>query len=127
MTNVVSFVKKNIKGFHYCYKMELDDLDNKFTKVQYQMVFTLILHEGYWLVKRRYLQDFELDFGKGHLVMYITLDLQMKACKSKNNWYQSKDKQIEWHLKWFYLYSARLDSIAARISDEEIKMAKTRN
>jgi hypothetical protein len=32
MTNVVSFVKKNIKGFHYCYKMELDDLDNKFTK-----------------------------------------------------------------------------------------------
>jgi hypothetical protein len=32
MTNVVSFVKKNIKGFHHCYKMELDDLDNKFTK-----------------------------------------------------------------------------------------------
>jgi hypothetical protein len=32
MTNVVSFVKKNIKWFHYCYKMELDDLDNKFTK-----------------------------------------------------------------------------------------------
>jgi hypothetical protein len=32
MTNVVSFVKKNIKGFHHCYQMELDDLDNKFTK-----------------------------------------------------------------------------------------------
>jgi hypothetical protein len=31
MTNIVSFVKKNIKGYHYCYKMELDDLDNKFT------------------------------------------------------------------------------------------------
>jgi hypothetical protein len=27
----------------------------------------------------------------------------------------------------FYLYGARLDSIVARISDEEIKMAKTRN
>jgi hypothetical protein len=32
MTIVERFVKKNIKGFHYCYKMELDDLDNKFTK-----------------------------------------------------------------------------------------------
>jgi hypothetical protein len=35
--------------------------------------------------------------------------------------------KIEWHLKWFYLYGARLDSIMARVSDAEIKMAKTRN
>jgi hypothetical protein len=92
-------------------------------QVQYQMVITLILHEDYWLVQRRHLQDFELDFSKGHLAIYITLDLQLKDCKSKDNWYQSKDKQIEWHLEWFYLYGARLDSIVARISDEEIKMA----
>jgi hypothetical protein len=29
-----------------------------------------------------------------------------------------------WHLKWDSFYGARLDSIVARISDEEIKMAK---
>jgi hypothetical protein len=28
MTNVVRFIKQNIKGFHYCYKMELDDINN---------------------------------------------------------------------------------------------------
>jgi hypothetical protein len=38
-----------------------------------------------------------------------------------------KGQLFEWHLKWNYLYGARLDSIVARISDEEIKMAKTRN
>jgi hypothetical protein len=37
------------------------------------------------------------------------------------------DKLIECHLKWNSLYGARLDSIVARISDEEIKMAKMRN
>jgi hypothetical protein len=41
MTNVVSFVKKNIKGFHHCYKMELDDLDNKFTKFNIQWLSLL--------------------------------------------------------------------------------------
>jgi hypothetical protein len=91
------------------------------------MVFTLTFCEDYWLVQRSYLRDFKLSFDKGHVVIYITLDLQMEVCKSKNIWYQSKDKQIEWHLKWFSLYGARLDSIVARVSDEEIKMAKTRN
>jgi hypothetical protein len=38
-----------------------------------------------------------------------------------------KGKLFEWHLKWNYLYGARLDSIVARTSDEEIKMAKMRN
>jgi hypothetical protein len=32
MVNIVKFIKQNIKGFHYCYKMELDDLNNKITK-----------------------------------------------------------------------------------------------
>jgi hypothetical protein len=32
MVNIVKFVKQNIKGFHYCYKMKLDDLNNKITK-----------------------------------------------------------------------------------------------
>jgi hypothetical protein len=91
--------KQNIKGFHYCHKMELDDLNNKFTKIQYQMVFTLTFYEDYWLVQRNYLRNFKLSFDKGHVVIYITLDLQMEDCKSKNIWYQSKDKQFEWHLK----------------------------
>jgi hypothetical protein len=39
----------------------------------------------------------------------------------------TKDKLIEWHLKWNSLYGERLDSIVARISDEEMKMDKTRN
>jgi hypothetical protein len=38
-----------------------------------------------------------------------------------------KGHLFEWHLKWNSLYGARLDSIVERISDEEIKMAKTRN
>jgi hypothetical protein len=50
-----------------------------------------------------------------------------RSLQSKNKWYQSKDKVFEWHLKWNSLYGARLDSIVARISDEEIKMAKMRN
>jgi hypothetical protein len=107
--------------------MELDDLDNKFTKFNIKWFSLLYFIKFIDLFKRRYLQDFELDFSKGHLVIYITLDLQLDDCKSKNNWYQSKDKLIEWHLKWFYLYGARLDSIVARISDEEIKIAETRN
>jgi hypothetical protein len=72
-------------------------------QVQYQMVFTLTFYEDYWLVQRNYLWDFKLSFDKGHVVIYITLDLQMEVCKRKNIWYQSKDKQIEWHLKWVYL------------------------
>jgi hypothetical protein len=32
MVNIVKFIKQNIKGFHYCYKTKLDDLNNKFTK-----------------------------------------------------------------------------------------------
>jgi hypothetical protein len=31
-----------------------------------------------------YLRYIKLSFDKGHLVIYITLDLQMEACKSKN-------------------------------------------
>jgi hypothetical protein len=96
-------------------------------QVQYQLVFTLTFYEDYWLVHRSYLQDFKLSIDKGHVVISIVLDLQIEVCKSKNKWYQSKDKLIEWHLKWFSLYGARLDSIVTRISDEEIKMAKTRN
>jgi hypothetical protein len=55
------------------------------------------------------------------------MDIQIEVCKSKNKWYQSKDKLFEWHLKWSSIYGAKLDSIVARISDEEIKMAKKRN
>jgi hypothetical protein len=50
-----------------------------------------------------------------------------RSLQSKIKWYQSKDKLFEWHLQWNSLYGARLDSIVERISDEEIKMAKTRN
>jgi hypothetical protein len=84
MTNVVSFVKKNIKGFHFCYKMELDDLDNKLTKFNIKWLSLLYFMKVIDLFKED-MQDFELGFGKGHLVIYITLDLQLKACKSKNN------------------------------------------
>jgi hypothetical protein len=38
-----------------------------------------------------------------------------------------KGQLFEWHLKWISLYGARLDLVVARISDEEIKMAKMRN
>jgi hypothetical protein len=96
-------------------------------QVQYQMVFTLTFYEDYWLVQRSFLQDFKLSIDKSHVVISIVLDLQIEVCKSKNKWYQSKDKLIEWHLKWFSLYGARLDSIVARISDEDIKTAKTKN
>jgi hypothetical protein len=68
-------------------------------QVQYQMVFTLTFYEDYWLVQRNYLRNFKLSFDKGHVVIYITLDLQMEDCKSNNIWYQSNNKQIEWHLK----------------------------
>jgi hypothetical protein len=47
--------------------------------------------------------------------------------QSKNISYQSKDNCFEWNFKWNSLYDARLDSNVARISVEEIKMAKTRN
>jgi hypothetical protein len=50
-----------------------------------------------------------------------------RSLQSKNKWCQSKDKLFEWHLKWNSLYGARPDSIMAGISDEDIKMAKTRN
>jgi hypothetical protein len=42
MTNIVRFIKQNIKAFHYWYKMELDDLNNKFTKFNIKW-FSLLL------------------------------------------------------------------------------------
>jgi hypothetical protein len=35
-----------------------------------------------------------------------------------------KGQFFEWHLNWKSFYDARLDSIVARTSDEEINMAK---
>jgi hypothetical protein len=77
MVNIVKFIKQNIKGFHYCYKMELDDLNNKITKFNIKWF-------SFLLVQRSFLRDFKLSFDKGHVVIYITLDLQMEVCKSKN-------------------------------------------
>jgi hypothetical protein len=65
------------------------------------MVFTLTFYEDYWLVQRNYLWDFKLSFLR---VMWLSILLwtYLEVCKSKDIWYQSKDKQIEWHLKWAY-------------------------
>ena len=60
------------------------------------------------------------------MVTSIVMDLN-GSLQGKDVCYQSKGQLFEWHLKWNSLYGARLDSIVARISDEEIKMAKTRN
>jgi hypothetical protein len=81
--------------------MELDDLDNEFTKFNIKMVFTLTIYEDYRLVQKSYLQDFKLCIDKSYVVISIVLDLKIEVCKSENKWYQSKDKIIEWHLKWF--------------------------
>jgi hypothetical protein len=64
--------------------MELDDLDNEFTKFNIKMVFTLTIYEDYRLVQKSYLQDFKLCIDKSYVVISIVLDLKIEVCKSEN-------------------------------------------
>jgi hypothetical protein len=83
MTNVVSFVKKNIKGSHYCYKMELDDLDNKSTKFNIKWFSLLYFMKFIDLFKEDICKTSSWILAKV-IWLSITLDLQMEDCKSKN-------------------------------------------
>jgi hypothetical protein len=59
---------------------------------------------------------------------YIQDDRPTKWKLAKQGYFLSIEEQLfEWHLKWNSIYDAKLDSHVARVSDEEIKMAKMRD
>jgi hypothetical protein len=99
--------------------MELNDLDNKFTKFNikwfsllYFMKIIARLQVGFWQRSYGYLYYFGPTNGSLQKQEYLI------SIKGQTNWVASQ---------MVYLYGARLDSIVAKISDEEIKMAKMSN